>query len=135
MQDRTAIARRILDEARQNEIKAMKVAVLAGLPYADQAKHADRTSDKGFMDTLESLRLGLSSFHQVMETLFPKSPTARAFQQRVRAADRAYTRAKIDAKDRFDAFTNSAFNLTGRMARPWPSAFPSSTAPLARDQR
>jgi hypothetical protein len=36
-----------------------------------------------------------------------------AQQERVRKADRAFTRAKIDAKNRFDAFIFGTWNLTG----------------------
>lgn len=110
-------ARKILDESRQADINAAKREVLAGLPYVDQAKHADRAADKGLLDLAEAMRLGLSSFHQVMEYFFPKSQTAREMQDRIRKADRAFTRAKLDAKDRFDRFTFAAFNLAGPSAR------------------
>jgi hypothetical protein len=110
-------ARKVLDESRQGEINAAKREVLGGLPYVDQAKHTDRSTDAGFLDLAESMRLGLSSFHQVMEHFFPTSQTARAMQDRVRKADRAFTRAKLDAKSRFDRFTFAAFNLAGISAR------------------
>ena len=106
--------RRTLDEARREETRAAIREVVSSLPPADQAKHRDRTADRGFLDTVAAWTLGFSSFHQVMEWIFPKSQTARDMQDRVRAADRAFTRARIDARDRFDAFTFGVWNLTGR---------------------
>ncbi len=110
-------ARRILDEARRQELAAQRREVLDSLPPVTQATWAKRTEDKGTADLLEATRLGLSSFHQVMEWLLPKSATARTFQERIRKADRAFVRAKIDARERFDSFMRTAFDLTGRTAR------------------
>jgi hypothetical protein len=110
-------ARRILDEARRQELADQRREVLASLPAVTQPTWAKRTEDKGPADLLEATRLGLSSFHQVMEWIFPKSATARDFQDRIRAADRAFVRAKIDARERFDSFMRTAFDLTGRTAR------------------
>lgn len=107
-------ARRILDEARKAEIDAKKRELLDSLPIVTSDRHTKRVADKGWKDFLESFRLGMSSFHQVMETLFPKSTVARDFQEQVRKADRAFVRAKLDAKERWDAFTFGVWNLTGR---------------------
>ena len=110
-------ARRILDEARRQELAGQRREVLASLPRVTQPTWAKRTEDKGPADLLEATRLGLSSFHQVMEWIFPKSAVARTYQDRIRKADRAFVRAKIDARARFDAFMRTAFDLTGRTAR------------------
>jgi hypothetical protein len=110
-------ARRILDEARRQELAAQRREVLDSLPRVTQPSWAKRTEQKGPADLLEATRLGLSSFHQVMEWIFPKSATARTFQDRIRRADRVFVRAKIDARERFDAFMRTAFDLSGRTAR------------------
>jgi hypothetical protein len=109
--------RQIVDEAKREEMNAAKREVLDSLPRVTQPLHSKRTADKGLLDLLESGRLSLSSFHQVMEKLFPNSQTARRFQGEIRAADRAFVRAKIDARERFEEFMRSAFNLEGMGAR------------------
>jgi orotate phosphoribosyltransferase len=106
-------ARKILDEARRQEINDAKAELLATLPEVSQHQHAERTADKGVGDQYQAFRLGMSSFHQVMEFLFPKSTTARDMQERVRKADRGFVRAKIAARERFDAFTFGAWGLSG----------------------
>ena len=106
-------ARKIVDEARRAELDAAKYELLNTLPEISQAQHAERMAEKGIGDLAENFRLGMSSFHQVMEFLFPRSTVARDFQDRVRKADRGFTRAKLAAKDRFDAFTFGVWNLSG----------------------
>lgn len=119
-------ARTILDQHRRQEIKDATNEVLATLPKVDQAKHATRTADQGFSDTAAAWTLGMSSFHQVMEWLFPNSTTARDLQEKVRAADRAVTRARIHARERFDSFTYGVWSLTG------PARFRKRNAILAK---
>lgn len=106
-------ARKILDEARRQEINEAKAEILATLPEVSQHQHAKRTADKGVADQYQAFRLGMSSFHQVIEFLFPKSTTARDMQERVRKADRGFTRSKIGARERFDAFSFAAWGITG----------------------
>lgn len=105
--------RKILDEARRNEINEAKAEVLGTLAAVDQAKHAEAMAARGVRLGVEEFRLGMSSFHQVIEWIFPRSTVARDFQDKIRRADRAFVRAKIEAKDRFDRFTFTAWNLTG----------------------
>lgn len=105
--------RRIMDEARKQRIKDERDELLAGMPRVDDAKHKLQMADTGLGDSLSAFRLGMSSFHQLMEWMFPNSQTARAKQQLVRKADRAFTRAKLAAKDRWDRFTFGTWNLTG----------------------
>jgi predicted ABC-type ATPase len=105
--------RRTLDENRREEIRAKRDEVLNSLPGVTQAKHAKRTADQGLKDTMKAWMLGFSSFHQVMERLFPNSTTARDFQDKVRAADRQFTRARIEARERMEDFIFGAWNLTG----------------------
>lgn len=110
--------RRILDEAKKAELMAARQEVIDSLPATDQAKHASRVNDDGRIDLIKSFGLSMVSFHQAMEWFFPKSATARKLQDQVRAADRAFTRAKIDARDRFAAFADAAWNITGK-AKTW----------------
>ena len=105
--------RKILDENRRGELKEATREVINSLPPVDQSKHAERTADAGFKDSLQAWNLGFSSFHQVMERLFPNSTIARDFQDRVRKADRRVTQARIEAKDRFDAFIFGTWDLSG----------------------
>lgn len=109
--------RQVTDQARRQDLANERREVLNSIPHVDQPKWSKRTADRGLADLLEAKRLGLSSFHQVMEWLFPKSRTVRDYQQRVRSADRAFTRARIDARERFEEFMRTAFNLEGRGAR------------------
>ena len=106
--------RKIMDEAKRADLSAARQEVLDSLPPTEQSKHKDRMDDKGLRDLGEAWRLGLSSFHQVMEWMFPRSQVARDFQVRVRQADRQFTAARIAARERFEAFTNAAWNLSGR---------------------
>jgi hypothetical protein len=110
-------ARRILDEARRQELADQRREVLDSLPPVTQATWSKRTENKGVADLLEATRLGLSSFHQLFEWILPKSATARDYQDRIRANDRAFVRAKIDARERFNSFMRTAFDLSGRTAR------------------
>lgn len=105
--------RNILDEAKREEIRAARNELLGSLPDVDQPTHADAMHRRSVAQFAQDVRLAMSSFHQVMEFLFPNSATARKFQDLVRAADRAFTRARIDAASRFDAATFAAFNLSG----------------------
>jgi len=103
----------MLDEARREELKAAKSELLNTLPEVDQPTHTDKMHSRSLAMMADATRLAMSSFHQVMEYLFPNSLTARDTQDRVRKADRSYTWAKIRARERFDAFTYGIWNLTG----------------------
>lgn len=114
--------RTILDQARRQELMQARREILDSLKNITQAEWAKRT---GAADTLKqraadlasSLRFGLLSFHQAIEHILPDSLAARDFQVTIRNADRAATRAKIDAQDRFRAHLATAWNLTGVSSR------------------
>ncbi|MFZ9937746.1 MAG: DUF7178 family protein, partial [Luteolibacter sp.] len=110
-------ARKILDENRRAEIEALRMELLSTLPESSQPRHAEKMAEKGIAVGAEAWRLGMSSFHQFMEWIFPESMTARDMQDRVRQADRAFTRMKLEAKDRFDRFIFSTWNLSGPSRR------------------
>ena len=63
---------------------------------------------------MEGYRLGLVSFHEMMEWMFPNSIAARDYQKRIRDSERSVTRARIDARQRWENFAFTALNLTGR---------------------
>jgi len=108
-------ARQMLDQAKRSETASQRREVIESLGgMVSQSKWAKRTEKAGFADLAESFRLGLASFHEVMEWLFPKSIAARDYQQAIRDSERAFTRAKIDARERFENFAYTAFNLTGK---------------------
>jgi hypothetical protein len=109
--------RTMIDQANRQELMQARREILDSLPDVTQPQWAKRTENQGILDNLESFRLGLSSFHQVIEWILPNSLAARDFQDAIRKADRAFTRAKIDARDRFDAAMFAAWNLTGRSKR------------------
>lgn len=109
--------RRVIEERKRTELAAMRRSVLDDLGRPSQPEYSKRTADKGTGDFLDAFRLGLSSFHQVMEDILPDSPVARDFQERIRKAERSFTRARLDAKDRFESFMTSAFNATKKSAR------------------
>lgn len=108
-------ARQMLDQAKRSEVASERREViesLGGLP--SQSKWKKRVDDKGFLDRMEGYRLGLVSFHEMMEWLFPNSIAARDYQRRVRDAERSVSRARIDARQRWENFAFTALNLTGR---------------------
>lgn len=110
-------ARRVIEEAKRSELADMRRQILDQLGRPSQPQYSKRTADTGTRDYLDAFRLGLSSFHQVMEDLFPGSPVARHFQEGIRKADRAFTRARLDAVRRFEGFMASAFSATTKRQR------------------
>jgi hypothetical protein len=117
------MTRRILDDAQREERAAWRKEILEslGLPYgANDHQHTAGTSKKGMAaagEMLQSLRLGMSSFHQVMEWILPKSTTARMMQAEERKAATASTRLKLEAHDRFNEFFASRMGLKTRRQR------------------
>jgi hypothetical protein len=108
-------ARQMLDQAKRSETASERREViesLGGLP--SQSKWKKRVDDKGFLDRMEGYRLGLVSFHEMMEWMFPNSIAARDYQKRIRDSERSVTRARIDARQRWENFAFTALNLTGR---------------------
>lgn len=108
-------ARQMLDQAKRSEVASQRREViesLGGLP--SQSKWKKRVDDKGFLDRMEGYRLGLVSFHEMMEWMFPNSIAARDYQKRIRDAERSVSRARIDARQRWENFAFTALNLTGR---------------------
>jgi hypothetical protein len=108
-------ARQMLDQAKRSEVASERREViesLGGLP--SQSKWKKRVDDKGFLDRMEGYRLGLVSFHEMMEWMFPNSIAARDYQKRIRDSERSVTRARIDARQRWENFAFTALNLTGR---------------------
>jgi len=117
------MTRRILDDAQREERAAWRKEILEslGLPYgANDHQHTTGTSKKGLAaagEMLQSLRLGMSSFHQVMEWILPKSTTARMMQAEERKAATASTRLKLEAHDRFNEFFATRMGLKTRRQR------------------
>lgn len=117
------MTRRILDDAQREERAAWRKDILEslGLPYgANDHQHTAGTSKKGLAaagEMLQSLRLGMSSFHQVMEWILPKSTTARMMQAEERKAATASTRLKLEAHDRFNEFFATRMGLKTRRQR------------------
>jgi hypothetical protein len=117
------MTRRILDDAQREERAAWRKEILEslGLPYgANDHQHTAGTSKKGLAaagEMLQSLRLGMSSFHQVMEWILPKSTTARMMQAEERKAATASTRLKLEAHDRFNDFFATRLGLKTRRQR------------------
>jgi hypothetical protein len=109
--------RKVLDIAKKTEIAEWKRETLAELGRPTQAEYSKRTADEGAGDFFDAFRLGLGSFHQVMEDLFPGSAVARDFQDKIRRAERSFTRARLAAKERFDGFMGSAFGATKKSHR------------------
>jgi hypothetical protein len=104
-------ARRVVDENEKQRLRQATDEILASLGPVSQTRHAKgKAQDHIILNYL----LGMSSFHQVMEFILPKSITARLYQDRVRAADRAFTWDKIHLRERYEALTNRVWNLTGR---------------------
>lgn len=97
-------AREFLDAGRREELAAMRADILQSLGGpTDAFEWAKNTASEGFKQRLDAFRFSSLSFHQIMEELFPNSPTARQFQDRIRAAERQTAQARIETRERFEA--------------------------------
>jgi proteasome lid subunit RPN8/RPN11 len=110
-------ARQILDQYKRQETASMRRELIDSLGGpVSQPKWARRTKDIGFKDKAQSALLGMSSFHQVANYLFPDSAVMPVILARLRTAERDVTRQRILARKRFEEFGRTAFNLTGKRA-------------------
>jgi hypothetical protein len=97
-------AREFLDAGRREELAAMRADILQSLGGpTDSLEWAKNTASEGYKQRLDAFRFSSLSFHQIMEELFPNSPTARQFQDRIRAAERQTAQARIETRERFEA--------------------------------
>ena len=96
--------RDIIDDRRRQDLDGMRESVLpdlGGRPASDEWQR--NTAKEGFFSRMGAFAMGSLSYHQIMEKFFPTSDAARQFQKRIRTADRDVTRARINARERFEA--------------------------------
>lgn len=108
-------ARNILEDARRQEMLAMRQEVRDSLKPVDQPTHSRKTAPETARARLAELarswRTGHYSFHDVLETLFPKSTTVAKFLERARAADTGYKRALIDHREHWEQWARTHLEL------------------------
>ena len=113
--------RRIIEDARRQELREARAQLIHELGEPSQAQWAARTGRQSYKQTVKDWLVGYmndhSSFHQIIEWFFPESTWARDIQARVRAADRGFTQAIIDAEQQFYEFMRTEFGFTGPRAR------------------
>tara|TARA_R110001606_G_scaffold18114_6_gene68850 strand:+ start:1992 stop:13553 length:11562 start_codon:yes stop_codon:yes gene_type:complete len=95
--------RGIIDDQKRQDLNGMRESLLpdlGGRPASDEWQR--NTANEGFGARMKAFAMGSMSFHQIMEKFFPTSQAARDFQARIRTADRDVTRARINARERFE---------------------------------
>lgn len=108
------LERNIIDDAQRQEREAMRREVVDALPPVDQTKWATTTGKEGLGELVNAWKLGHYSFHQFMESIFPKSTTARHFQSQARKAETGFRRAMIDSRQRWEDWARETFQLPRR---------------------
>lgn len=114
---RGRIARQVLDQERRAWIARMRYDVRTSLDAprgVTGPAHARATEKKNLA---KGWAWNLMSIHNLLEVLFPYSQFAAEASQRLITAQRNVTRARLAAKDRFNAFMDETFGTTSQRQR------------------